>query len=239
MIGKRMSRPSNLSIATALVAVALLITFGIAYVNPNRTSAALTRTNIDIQLASGESLRASFIGDSLTYGLFATDAAYAFHQEMVQKWRQDRPVDEHTVKTVGGTVAGTLTANDFPKNQHLYVIELGTNDATRVDYTDFRAQYAELLNRIRASSPDTQILCIGVWRPKKIADKYDNIIKDECETNGGVFRRITDLSTDAALKGPSGAPTFAGPSDNFHPNDTGHRLIAERMLELVTIEGKR
>lgn len=237
MIGRRTKRPTALSMVTTFMAVLLLVTFVIAYAYPKKIDKPPTRTRIDVQVAADDSLKASFIGDSLTYGLYATDAAFAFHQEMVQEWRRERPVDEYAVNTVGGTVAGTLSANDFPSDQHLYVIELGTNDATRVDYSTFRSQYRELVERIRASSPDAEILCIGVWRPKKVADVFDTVIKDVCESHDGVFRSITDLSINPELKGPAGIPTFAGLSDTFHPNDTGHRMIADRMLDAVTIEG--
>ena len=236
MTGARWARPSPVSATVISMAVLLVAIVAIAYFYPAKTADATTRTRIDIDVNFGETVKVSFIGDSMTYGLYASEQSLGFHQLMVQEWRNDGPVAESAVITVGGTVAATLTANEFPKDQQLYVIELGTNDATRVDYGTFRTQYRDLVDRILLASPNTQLFCIGVWRAKQVADVYDMVIKDACETHGGVFRSVTDLSVDPNLKGPAGVPTFAGPSDTFHPNNAGHRMIADRMLKAVTIE---
>jgi acyl-CoA thioesterase-1 len=136
---------------------------------------------------------------------------------------------------IGGTVRDALKNSEFPQGQQLYVVELGTNDATRVDHREFRAQYSELLDRIRSASPDAALLCIGLWRPKTIADTFDTIIKDLCEVRGGVFQSISDLSEEESLKGPAGVTTFGGESDDFHPNDRGHRMIADRILDDIRL----
>ena len=90
--------------------------------------------------------------------------------------------------TIGGTARDALKTPDFPPDQQLYIVELGTNDAVRVDSREFRRQYNELLDRIRGASPDAALVCIGVWRPKDMAYTFDTIIKDLCEVRGGVFR---------------------------------------------------
>ena len=79
-------------------------------------------------------------------------------------------------------------------------------------------------------------MCLGVWRPKKNAETFDTIIKDLCEVRGGVFVSISDLAEDASLKGPEGVPAYGGLSDAFHPNDRGHRMIADRIMELIRRE---
>ena len=78
-------------------------------------------------------------------------------------------------------------------------------------------------------------MCVGVWRPKKNAETFDTIIKDLCEVRGGVFVSISDLAEDASLKGPEGVATFGGLSDAFHPNDRGHRMIADRIMEVIRV----
>ena len=143
--------------------------------------------------------------------------------ERAARWRMNRRI------RLAEQQRDALTTPDFPRAQQLYVVELGTNDATRVNYREFRTQYARLLDRIRSASPDAALVCVGVWRPKKIADTFDTIIKDLCEVRGGVFRSISDLAEDEHLRGPGGATTFEGRSDAFHPNDRGHRMIADRV----------
>jgi acyl-CoA thioesterase-1 len=224
---------------TALVVVVLsiLITLALtlAYLAFNRSPPIVSQNKIELTLNKGESLRVSFVGDSIDYGLFASEKTLRFHELMVEEWRKNGLVADESENMIGGTVAAALTTPDFPRAQQLYVVELGTNDATRVNYRDFRTQYARLLDRIRTASPDAALVCVGVWRPKELADTFDTIIKDLCEVRGGVFRAISDLAEDEHLRGPAGVPTFEGRSDAFHPNNRGHRMIADRVLDAISV----
>jgi acyl-CoA thioesterase-1 len=207
----------------------------LAYLAIRRNPPIVSQNRIELMLDKGESLRVTFVGDSIAYGLFASKKAFGFHELMVEEWRKEGPVADESENTVGGTVAAALTTPDIPRAQQLYVIELGTNDATRVNYRDFRTQYARLLDQIHSASPDAALVCVGVWRPKEIANTFDTIIKDQCEVRGGVFRAISDLAEDEELRGPAGVPTFEGRSDAFHPNDRGHRMIADRVLDAISV----
>jgi lysophospholipase L1-like esterase len=188
-----------------------------------------------LTINKGEPLRVTFVGDSIDYGLSATEQTLGFHQLVVAEWRTNGPVADEKWNSIGGTTADVLTAPDFPRDQQLYIVQLGTNDATLVDYRLFRTQYDQLLDRIRNASPDAALLCIGTWRSTEIANTFDTIIKDLCEIRGGVFRSISDLSMDEQLRGPAGVSTFFGFSDDFHPNDRGHRKIADRVLDAIEV----
>ena len=37
-------------------------------------------------------------------------------------------------------------------------------------------------------------------------------------------------------RGPAGEDTYLGEADDFHPNDAGHRAIADTLLAAVTVE---
>jgi lysophospholipase L1-like esterase len=154
---------------------------------------------------------------------------------MVENWRADGPVADNPLNSNGGTAQRALQNPDMPRDQNLYVVELSTNDAVRMSHSDFRRSYAELLDRIKTASPDAALLCIGPWRPRDVAARFDTIIKDLCEARGGVFRSISDISEDEKNKGPAGVPAFEGLSDDFHPNDRGHAAIASRMLDAVAV----
>jgi acyl-CoA thioesterase I len=224
---------------TALVVIVLsiliILALTLAYLAFKRNPPIVSQNKIELTLDQGEPLRVTFVGDSIADGLFASEKAFAFHELMVEEWRKEGLVADESENTIGGTAAAALTTPDFPRAQQLYVVELGTNDATRVNYRDFRTQYARLLDRIRGGSPDAALVCVGVWRPKEIADTFDTIIKDLCEVRGGVFRPISDLAEEEHLRGPAGVPTFEGPSDAFHPNDRGHRMIADRVLDAISV----
>ncbi len=217
-------------------AIALLVTLALIYLPVKRATPLASPGKIELTVEKGEPLRVSFIGDSMDYGLFSTEQRLGFHQLVVSEWRTSGPVTDQDPKAIGGTAGDVLTTSEFPQNQQLYVVTLGTEDAARVDRRLFRTQYERVLDRLRSASPDAALLCIGVWRPKEVADIFDTIIKDLCEVRGGVFRSISDLSMNEQLKGPAGVFTFAGLSDNLHPNDLGHRQIADRVLDAVVLD---
>lgn len=190
----------------------------------------------EVRVAAGAPLRVAFVGDSLDYGLYATQPDRGFHQLMVQAWRAHGPVEDTPLDSLGGTVQNALGNTDIPKDQDLVVVELGTNDVARASHRTFRQDYETLLGRIRDASPDAALVCIGPWRPGDSASRFDTIIKDLCEAQKGVFRSISDISENASMKGPADLPTFGGASDDFHPNDRGHRAIADRMLGAVVVQ---
>jgi acyl-CoA thioesterase I len=218
-----------------VLSILVILALTLAYFTVKRYPPIVSQNRIELILDKGEPLQVSFVGDSLDYGLFASKKTLGFHELMVEEWRKDGSVADESENTIGGTAAGALTTPNFPRDQQLYVVELGTNDARLVDYRDFRTQYARLLDRIRNASPDAALVCVGVWRPKEIADTFDTIIKDLCEVRGGVFRALRDLAEDEDLRGPAGVATFGGKSDAFHPNDRGHRMIADRVLDAISV----
>jgi lysophospholipase L1-like esterase len=191
---------------------------------------------VELTIGKGEALRVGFVGDSIDAGLYASEKRLGFHGLMVDEWRKSGPVADYAIENmIGGTARDALRNPQFPAHQQLYVVELGTNDYSRVNYRDFRTEYDELLDRLRSTSPDAALVCLGVWRPKKNAETFDTIIRDLCEVRGGVFVGLSDLAEDASLKGPEGVPAFGGLSDGFHPNDRGHRLIADRIMEVIRL----
>ena len=123
-----------------------------------RETPVASPNKIELTLDKGEPLRVSFVGDSMDYGLFATEQRLGFHQLVVAEWRNNGPVADNDANTIGGTAGDALTTPDFPRDQQLYVVVLGTNDATRVDYRLFRTQYNELLDRIHSASPDAALV---------------------------------------------------------------------------------
>jgi acyl-CoA thioesterase-1 len=227
-----------------VVVVTLLVAAGLAitYLSFSESVAAGKKTPImspnvvELNIPKGEALGVTFVGDSIDAGYYATDQSLGFHGLVVGEWRKGGPVADYPMThMIGGTAGDALRNPEYPADQQLYVVELGTNDATRVNYREFRTQYDTLLDRIRSSSPDAALMCIGLWRPKKNAYTFDTIIKDLCEVRGGVFVSISDLAANDSLKGPEGVATFAGLSDAFHPNNLGHKMIADRILDVIRL----
>lgn len=219
-----------------LLLALLLATIVVAYrFSPAEPSHA-NISRAEVVVGAGEALRVTYIGDSLDAGLYATERRLGFHPLMVEAWRAGGPVSDTPLNSLGGTAERALGNSDLPTGQQLVIVELGTNDVTRTEHQVFRRDYEQLIDRLRAASPDADLLCVGPWRPREAARRFEVIIKDLCEGRGGVFRSISDLAENPDLKGPEGEMTDFGPSDSFHPNDLGHRAIADRLLGAVTVD---
>jgi acyl-CoA thioesterase-1 len=224
------------SLVVVVVAILIAATLTMTYFTFNKKSPIGNPNVVELNIRKDEALRVSFVGDSIDAGFYASQEDLGFHGLVVGEWRKSGPVADYPMTDmVGGTARDALRNAEYPAEQQLYVVELGTNDAPRVNYREFRAEYDMLLDRIRSASPDAALVCVGLWRPKKNADTFDTIVKDLCEVRGGVFVSISDLAADESLKGPAGVPAFGGLSDSFHPNDRGHRLIADRILDVIRV----
>lgn len=234
-----MSRKKT-SMTSVIVAAAVVLSVVLAAVYLhfvfNKDVVEASPNVAEVTVREGDSLRVGIIGDSVDAGYYASEERLGFHQLVVDEWRKGGPVADFPMAAlIGGTAGDVLKNPVFPSGQQLFIVELGTNDASRVDYNQFRAEYSTLLDRLQAASPDAGFVCMGVWRPKTSGETFDLIIKDLCEIRGGVFVSLSDLAADDALKGPPGVMTFAGESDSFHPNDVGHRAIADRVLGAVRV----
>lgn len=168
-------------------------------------------------------------GDSLAAGFFASTDAQGFSALVTGALGRVTPT---TVSRAHETLSTVSGVTDVPADLGLAVIELGTNDVgIPTPLADFEAQYAELVGRIRTSSPEAAIVCAGTWTADG-AD-YDGIIAGVCTANAGRYVSLADLFATPDFHGPSGRDTFAGPGDDFHPNDAGHRAIADAVLAVL------
>lgn len=228
------SRRSTAPLILLLVALLGATVLGAYHFSSSEPSFDDTNKTV-VTIEPGQPLRVTFVGDSLDAGLYATDPGRGFHPLMVEAWRSGGPVSDTPLNSLGGTANDALGNTDLPGAQELVVVELGTNDVARQDHHHFRQDYEQLLDRLRTASPNAGLLCVGPWRPVDTARRFDTIIKDLCEARGGVFRSISDIAENAEMKGPAGVATSSGLSDNFHPNDLGHRAIADRLLGAVAV----
>ncbi|GGH93718.1 SGNH/GDSL hydrolase family protein [Arthrobacter liuii] len=192
-----------------------------------------------VQRIPGKSLRVLFSGDSLTGGLYASSQATAFQWLMVDALKKSGPIEQMSSALSGGTTVEVSQKYTVPGGLDLAVVELGTNDkAKATPISDFRAAYVDLLNKITAGSPGVALVCAGVWEDVNggpDALPYNNVISSECTARGGRFVNLTPIYKNPATIGPVGVPSFGGVSDNFHPNDTGHRAIADALLAQIKV----
>lgn len=232
----RDSTPLAWGLAVAAAAFLLMSMMVLAQATPEQPTTEAVRRAVDVRLDQDETLRITYLGDSLTAGMHAITEQDAYRSRLTSAVAAGGPVEESGSRIVGGTVRQTLEGNDqLPNAQHLYIVELGTNDINEVDHRIFSEQYEQLLARVRESSPDAALVCLGTWRPPSRGANHDLVIRQACESFGGQYRRLADLEADPTHKGPAGVETFLGPSDDFHPNNAGHAAIFERALSAIEV----
>lgn len=186
--------------------------------------------------ADGSPLRVLYSGDSNMAGFYSSTEDKAFRPLVTAALGTRGPVEEvHTYKP-GATT--TYISDNFkvPENIGLAVISIGTNWSREDgDAVAFGNRYSTYLASIKAASPGAEILCLGIWaRTNAETAPFVEEIATECKANGGRFVDLAPLYVARDnLSGPAGVQTWAGISDSSHPNDSGHRAIADEILERI------
>lgn len=178
-----------------------------------------------------------FAGDTLTGGYFASAQDKGFSQLIRASLAQHGEVEEVRGPNSGGKV-DTLGGIRSPSGDlDLAVLQLGTIEAGQtMDPTEFSKLYETMLRNLKARSPDLHIVCTSVWQSSGAnAGAYDRIVQEQCESFDGRFVSLGTIFSDSRYRGPAGNPTWAGASDKFHPNDAGHKAIADTILARIKV----
>ncbi len=177
-----------------------------------------------------DGVRMLVAGDSLSAGFFATTKDQGFIRLVADGIGS---VDVTGAAQAQQTLSTVAAVTDVPSDVGVAVVELGTNDVgVPTPLPDFEQQYAALLERIRSTSPRAGLVCLGTWTADGAS--YDEVIARTCGARGGVYVALADAFANPDLHGPAGRETFAGAGDEFHPNDAGHRAIADAVLSALT-----
>lgn len=175
------------------------------------------------------------IGDSLAAGLYASsqDAGYAY---LVAKGLgadlgvlRAATVAEARAKLPAWRWAPTLI-----------VVELGLNDSTQgVPADAYLADYHRLLDELEERWPGARIVMTTLWAgagETEVRASYSAGLRELAATRGlrlaDVAEATRGCDCTAALGAPSPFPPgFVG--DGWHPDDRGHALIAEAILDVL------
>jgi len=179
-----------------------------------------------------------FVGDSITVGQLSSAQALTAYGWLVG----ERLGQAHTQIAVGGaclypSADGCLGMRDrflktgldastpdwnFARYQATtVVVNLGTNDAGHhVSGADFQAAYTTLLQRIRAKYPNATILALETFRKRFVTET-----KNAVAAMGDA--KIRFVNTEGWITEATDTV------DNVHPNDAGHRKIADRLAPLI------
>lgn len=177
-------------------------------------------------------LRALFAGDTITGGHFASTKSKGFSKLIGAELAKHGEVNEVRGPDKGGKVDTLGGLEYIPSDLDLAILQLGTIEVgEREDVAKFSEEYRTILRNLKARSPRAGIVCLSAWQSSEInAGAYDRVIREQCQVVGGQFVDLRSIFSDLRNRGPQGVKTWAGLSDRFHPNDDGHRAIADKVL---------
>lgn len=182
--------------------------------------------------ARAEVPRLVFLGDSLTSG-YTLDADLAY-PALIQRKIDTDGLNYKVINSgiSGDTTAGGLRRIDWLLRQpvSIMVIALGANDGLRgLPVESAEQNLRAMIEKIREKSPDTVILLAGMLLPENMGEPY----KARFEAIYPRVARAHDLPLlPFLLEGVAADPDLNLP-DGIHPNEEGHRIIAERMWNFV------
>ena len=198
-------------------------------------------------LASGQPLMIGVSGDSISTGLDASDktAAPPFqpgYPELVVA--QLRVLSGSDVRLVNRAVSGWSIANgvaDLDKllaeKPDLLIVAYGMNDVGRRDPQWYSDQTRQLIDNARKADPKIEILLVstmlgnGEWvhTPRDMFEVYRDELKKLVQP-GVALADVTQVWTEMLRQKPDFDLTGNGLN---HPNDFGHRLYAQALLQVL------
>lgn len=194
-------------------------------------------------------LKITFFGDSITLGANATSTYAAPNQpgyvDLVMAYlSSEYPLMwEYRNNSVGGwNTRNALSAVGYrvmDKKSDLVVLGFGMNDSGGVDPLEYKRNLQKVISQIRSKQSRVPILLVSstAANPKsipynsKLLPRYLKVLRQLTQENK--FVAVADLTTvwQMMLKKKS-YYDFTGNGLN-HPNDFGHRVIAESVLHAI------
>ncbi|OMI41260.1 GDSL-type esterase/lipase family protein [Streptomyces sparsogenes] len=182
-----------------------------------------------------------FIGDSITVGTTTSQNARTAYGWLIG----ERLGADHTQIAQGGAALvdtaddrmsleqqftklnpNAITPDwDFSRYQaNAVVINLGTNDVGRgVTSAQFQAAYSSLLRKVRAAYPNAWIFALETFRGRFVP-----------ETQAAVNAAVSGGDAKVSFVDTTGWLAADELSDSVHPNDKGHRAIADRLAPIIS-----
>lgn len=175
-----------------------------------------------------------FFGDSLSAGYGLDEPTLAF-PGLIQRRVDSLKLDYQVVNAgvSGETSAGGVGRIEWILNQpvDVFVLELGANDGLRgipVETTTKNLQ--TIIDSVKAKNPSVKIVLAGMQVPPNMGAKYANAFKT-------IFPSLAEKNKAALipflLEGVGGEPTL-NQADGIHPNEEGHRKVAEVVWKILS-----
>ncbi len=207
---------------------------------------------VSLKNKSNGKIRYSPMGDSLSQGLFAKNRRSDFVNRFT--YRLEKNTGKKVLVSGAYSVGKTATNFGVPsisqvikQKPDLVTIEFGTNDAvggtSQMALSQYRSSIVKIITELK-SHTHAQLILMSAWcgpTRQQLANnevKFDQVIQKigtEYKIPVANLRNIWAKKNN--VTGPAGRtyPDFAswGQSDNFHPNQLGHRMIADELFKVV------
>lgn len=168
-----------------------------------------------------------FFGDSLSAGYGLDEPTLAF-PGLIQRKLDSLKLDYQVVNAgvSGETSSGGVGRIEWILSQpvDVFVLELGANDGLRgipVETTEKNLQ--TIIDSVTAKNPSVKIVLAGMQVPPNMGAKYANGFKT-------IFPKLAEKNKAVLipflLEGVGGEPAL-NQADGIHPNEEGHRKVAE------------
>ena len=206
--------------------------------------------NLMKRAANGESLVIGFLGGSITQGCLASAPELCYAYRVFQWWEKTFPQAKfHYINAgIGGTTShfGTARAESdlLSHKPDFVIIEFSVNDVlcyrpdiVTVDFSVnddanefFEETYEGTLRRLLAAPSDPAVVVLNnvFYDTGKNAQDYHNRIADHY---GIPHVSIKDTVYSDVESGKIVRADIT--PDNLHPNDKGHRLVADEICKLL------
>jgi lysophospholipase L1-like esterase len=191
------------------------------------------------------------VGDSLCVGEHASDRDRGCGARLIQALGGDPSGPRSCgIQAISGARLRDFLKRPLPPARRRVVVELGSNDWLGyvplgrwrpTPLERFGADYERLLDRLTEAGELP--VCLGIWGPADGGAEadgrveggvalaaYDAAISAACHRRGGAFVALSPVYEMLGSRGPAGRRTPWGISDATHPNDLGHRMIADLVL---------
>jgi lysophospholipase L1-like esterase len=230
------------------MAFVLCVSLGLLHVTCSAVAADEDLAAKQVELEAGD--RIIFFGDSLTE--LAGQEAPKEHvtkgyvrivQEKLQETHKDKDIVVDWVATGGHTVPDLLERVDrdvISKQPTIVVIQIGCNDARRLDKGEFKSSLEQLIDKLQAA--DIQVIQCTLT---SVGEKHDGSNADDPKLDEfAEIERAVAQAKDVPINdlrkafvahwkkhNPDNQPSGILTYDGNHFNDAGHQFVAEQMLK--------
>lgn len=207
----------------------LMVFFSCGQKSPESTS---TMDNREKSSPKKEKKTVLIFGNSLTagYGVEPEDSFVGILQQKIDSLDLNYRIINAGLS--GETTASGLNRLDWflEEEPHVFVLELGGNDGLRgLAVSETRKNLKKIINLIQDKYPHTKILLAGMQIPPNMGREYSQEFK-------AIFPDLAEEENvhliPFLLERVGGEASLNLP-DGVHPNEEGHRIVADTVWEYL------